>query len=98
MHVVDARAALAEYRTMTAKHAGDAATFDELRVMRWMADGNRRFGRRRVAARLYLEAAVRHRSPPDLVRFGASLFGSWNGSLLTSSPYLRPTWLEPYGR
>lgn len=98
MHVTDARRALAEYRALRAKHPHDRGSFSELPLLRWMADDNRRFGNRREAARLYLEAAVRHRSFPDLLRLAATVLGSWQEDLLARSPYLRPEWLEPYAR
>lgn len=98
MHVTDARRILAEHRALQAKHPAGGATFNELPLLRWMANDNHRFGHRRTAALLYLEAAIRHRSLPDLLRMAAAMFGSTEEHLLKRSPYARPYWLAPYAR
>ena len=63
-----------EWTRFTAKHDGSLEPDDTL-MTRWHASGNRRAGRRALAARQYAGAALRHGTPADLARAAGALLG-----------------------
>jgi len=71
--------------------------FDRLRFDRWAALGYRRRGRRLRAATEYIRVSARHRSPSDLARGVACLFGERVIRAGKPSGPL-PSWFEPLGR
>jgi glycosyltransferase involved in cell wall biosynthesis len=71
--------------------------FDRLRFDRWAALGYRRRGRRLRAAAEYVRVGARHRSPSDLARGVACIFGERVIRAGKPSGPL-PSWFEPLSR
>lgn len=78
-HMVDTDGLRREFAYFATKQAaagdGRAEQIDGRGFLRWIASTHRRAGRRRQAARAYLESAARFRDPTDLVRAIAALLG-----------------------
>jgi hypothetical protein len=66
-----------------------------VRAVRWIGHGYRRSGRRGRAAGVYLRAAVRSRSAPELARAAAALVGAEPRRKPAPAP-AAPGWLEQY--
>ena len=68
-----------EFDRLVEKHGAAAAAhgvrLDRARFGRWVAMGHRRAGRRRRAARTYLDAAIRGRDPGSALRAAGALLG-----------------------
>jgi glycosyltransferase involved in cell wall biosynthesis len=79
MQVVDADHAPHAFQLLKGKHRDLLRLLgrdpDELIFWRWVALGHLRAGRKRRAARLFLEGAFRYRSPGNVVRAIGSVFG-----------------------
>jgi glycosyltransferase involved in cell wall biosynthesis len=72
---------------------------DQLDFARWVARGHGRAGRRRQAFSAYLGAAVRHRSPTDVLRGIRVLVGGQPPRFRPGGrdrPAPEPAWLESY--
>jgi glycosyltransferase involved in cell wall biosynthesis len=87
-----------EWTRFTAKHDG-RLDVDDLLMSRWRASGNRRAGRRLLAARQYARAALRHRHLSDAARAAGALLGdraTARGRAWTSARVSEPEWLSAY--
>jgi hypothetical protein len=95
---------LAEADYLFAKHAQVASerglAFDRVGFIRWVASGHRRAGRRAKAARLFMRSGIEDRSPGNLVRAVAVLFGERVWRRLSPRSYEQgaeaPAWLAAY--
>lgn len=97
MHVTMLDSAEQEFARFHAKHRALGREVGELRVARWIGHGQRRAGRRRRAAGVYLRAAVRNRSAPELARAAAALLGERVARRRTTAPPpAAPAWLGLY--
>jgi glycosyltransferase involved in cell wall biosynthesis len=86
-----------EFEYLAAKHR-PGLKLDRLYFSRWIAMGHLRRGQSLQAARAYLAAGVAHRSPGDMVRGAAALFGekpfeAYRKLRLRTS---KPVWLDLY--
>ena len=107
MHVKQPRATLAELEYMRQKHRALLAAHQVdmgggVWFWLWATAGVRSAGERRAATRLYLEAAVRHRSPGALLRAGVGVFSDRlaRSDLFEPLQPLEtiPDWVKEYGR
>jgi glycosyltransferase involved in cell wall biosynthesis len=94
MHLGMLDGAERELASLRAKHRALGREIRELETVRWMGAGYRRSGRRGRAAGVYLRAAVRSRSAPELARAGAALLGL--EPRRRPSPPAAPDWLGLY--
>lgn len=98
-----------EVDRLAAKHRNEAAAHrvepDLRRLYRYFARSHRRAGRRFSASRMYVEMALAHRSPGDLLRAGGVLLGervlrtgAWTKRTKSAAtlPLSRPAWLAAY--
>lgn len=87
-----------EFKYLSRKHSQlGAERFDGVFFSRWVADGHRRGGRRRAAARVYLRAALRHRNLGSLARAAGVLLTTARLRSRGEPPSAEaPDWLELY--
>lgn len=85
----------AEFAHLAAKHGFEGR---DLHFSRWVAMGHLRAGRAAKAAGIYLRAGIAHRSPGNIARAAAALFGerafAFRRRLVAER--VEPAWLELY--
>lgn len=101
MHVARPRAVIDEYRVLARLQADRnpaAPLLDEAGFVRWVGDDTRRSGRRRLAAMVYAEAALRSLSVMHLARGGACIVRPDGRPRAAAPPWTAPDWLARYER
>ena len=106
MLVTDAKRVGHEFSYVAAKHRGVAerhgVRVDRSAYYRWVADGHRRAGRRAMAARSYLRAAISKPNARDALRAGAAIGGlrgerpAWAAGRRHQRGHAPPDWLRRY--
>jgi glycosyltransferase involved in cell wall biosynthesis len=100
MHRAHADSIMAEFRYLVAKHRRHGREVGGPALFQWVAGSQRRSGRRRHAARTYLESAARYRSAGDLARGVGVLLGERAmelGRRPTPPPLTRvPAWVSRF--
>jgi hypothetical protein len=101
MHVARPRAVIDEFRLLARMQRARnpaAPLLDEAGFVRWVADDTRRSGRRRQAALVYAEAALRGPSVMHLARGGACMVRRDGRPRRAAPPWTGPDWLARYER
>jgi hypothetical protein len=102
MHQDGVRGFMAEVDRLEAKHAALGVRPDRMLILRWLAGGQRRAGRRRAALDLYLRSFQHHPSAGDLARAAGVVLGEGltalvaDGSGARARPAPEPAWLAAY--
>lgn len=99
-HRRDPRELLGEFDRIASKHdsASGRSALDRPRYLRWIANGYRRSGRRRIAATSFLRAAAAGRQPRLCLSAAAALMGdpSWLAERNAAESIPAPAWLRPH--